>query len=120
VLSRTCPVCGTKNWSGAAQCINCERPLDTLHGLIGRLQEDTDSRLNRQQRESVELKALEEHAAERRLEQLRGIDQRREQFQAEAMVRRAARERQLMTVFFVVAGLVVITALAVIVMGWLH
>jgi uncharacterized membrane protein YvbJ len=120
VLSRTCPVCGTKNWGGAAQCAHCGRPLDTLHGLIGRLQEDTDTRLNRQQRESVGLKVLEEQAAERRLEQLRGVDQRREQSQAEAMVRRAARERQIMTVFFVVAGLVVVAALAVIVMGWLH
>ena len=119
-LSRTCPACHSKNWSGAAQCANCGRPLDTLHGLIGRLQEDTDDRLNRQQRESAELKALEEQAAERRLDQLRGIDQRREQAQAEAMARRATRERQIIAVFFVIVGLVAIGVLAVIVLGWLH
>jgi hypothetical protein len=119
-LSRTCPECYTKNWSGAAQCVSCGRPLDTLDGLIGRLQEDTDSRLHRQQRESVELKALEEQAAERRLEQLRGIDQHREQAQAEALAQRAAHEHQIMTVVFVIAGLVVIAALAVIALGWLH
>ncbi len=119
-LSRTCPECHTKNWSGAARCVSCGRPLDTFHGLIGRLQEDTGSRLNRQQRESVELKALEEQAAERRLEQLRGIDQRREHAQAEAMAQRAVRDRQIVTVVLVIAAVVVIAALAAIVLGWLH
>jgi hypothetical protein len=116
-LSRTCPVCRTRNWSGATQCVQCGRPLDTLHGLIGRLQEDTDSRLNRQQRESAGLKALEEQAAERRLEQLRGIDQRREQAQAEAMAQRAVRERQIIAAFFILAGLVVVGVVAVIALG---
>ena len=120
VLSHTCPACHTKNWSGAALCASCGRPLDTLDGLIGRLQEDTDTRLNRQRRESVELKALEEQAAERRLDQLRGIDQRREETQAEAMAQRAVRERQIITVVSVIAVVVVIAALAVIALVWLR
>jgi len=119
-LSRTCPVCRAKNWSGATQCAQCGQPLDTLHGLIGRLQEDTDGRLNRQQRESAGLKALEEQAAVRRLEQLRGIDQRREQAQAEAMARRAARERQIIAAFFIIMGLVIVGVVAVIALGLAH
>ncbi len=120
VLSRTCPECHTKNWSGAARCVSCGRPLDTLHGLIGRLQEDTDGRLNRQQRESAGLKAMEEQAADRRLDQLRGIDQRREQAQAEAMAQRAVRDRQIITVVLVIAVVVVIAAVAAIALGWVQ
>jgi hypothetical protein len=118
-LFRVCPDCRTKNWSGTTHCARCGRPLDTLDGLIGRLQEDTDGRLNRQQYEATGLKALEGQAAERRLEQLRSIDQRREQAQSEAMARRLVRERQIITTFVVIVGLVVIVALAVIVLGLL-
>ena len=116
-LFRLCPDCQTKVWSGTLKCPNCGRPLDTLDGLIGRLQEETDGRLYRQQRESAGLKALEEQAAERRLQQLRSIDQRREHAQDEAMARRSIRERQLITAFAVIAAVVVIAILAIIFIG---
>lgn len=114
-LVRVCPDCQTRNWGGAAKCAHCGRPLDTLDSLIGRLQEDTDSRLYRQQRESAGLKAFEDQAAQHRLEQLRAIDQRREQAQNEAMAHRVVRERRLTTAFVVIAAVVVIVIVAVIV-----
>lgn len=116
-LFRLCPDCQARSWSGASRCAHCGRPLDTLDGLIGRLQENTDTRLYRQQRESTGLKALEEQAAEHRLEQLRGIDQRREQAQTEAMARRSIRERQIITAFLVIAAVALVVGLVIIVMG---
>ena len=116
-LFRLCPDCQTKTWSGASRCASCGRPLDTLDGLIGRLQENTDTRLHRQQRESAGLKALEEQSAEHRLEHLRSIDQRREQAQNEAMARRSIRDRQIITAVIVIAAVVVIVVAAIIVVG---
>lgn len=112
-LYQVCPNCHTKNRSGATQCARCGEPLDVLlDGLISRLQESTDARLNRQRREASALKAAEEASAERRLEQLRAIDRRREQAQAEALARRAARERQLMLIMLVGAALLIIVIVA--------
>ena len=111
-LYHVCPNCKTKNWGGAAQCAQCGHALDTLDSLIGRLQENTDGRLNRQQREAHALKAAEEASAERRLEQLRAIDRRREQAQAEAMARRVANERRLMLFLLLGAGLLIVLIVA--------
>jgi hypothetical protein len=114
-LFRACPNCQTKNWRGAAECVRCGQPLDTLDGMVDRLRTDTPDRLRRQQQDAVVLKASEEAAANRNLEQLRDIDRRRERAHAEAMARRAAYEgRLLLWLLIGGGGLVVLVTAAII------
>ena len=116
-LSRVCPNCQARNWSGLSECAQCGRSLDTLDHLIGSLQEGTDSRLYRQQRESAGLKLQEEQAAERRLEQLRAIDERRLKAQNLAMAQRSTREQQITTVALIILGVIVIAAAAILILA---
>ena len=111
-LIRTCPDCQAVNWSGAEQCVNCGRALDTLDHLMNRLQEGTEGRLSRQQAESRSFKEEEEAAAQRRSAYFMEIEQRRQQELAEAK-RKADRERQIMQLFAI--GAVVVVALIMVV-----
>jgi hypothetical protein len=115
-LFRACPNCQTKNWRGAAECVRCGQSFDSMEGMVDRLRLDTSGRLNRQQQDAAAIKAAEEEAANRRLEQLRDVDRRREQAQAEAMARRAANESRLLMGLLIVGGLVVVLIIAAIIL----
>jgi serine/threonine-protein kinase len=103
-LIRTCPDCEAVNWSGAEQCANCGRALDTLDHLMGRLQEGTAGRLQRQQSESRYLKQEEEAAAQRRSAYFQELEQRRQQGLAEAK-RKADQQRQMLQ-YIAIGGIV--------------
>ena len=118
-LFRACPNCQTKNWRGATECVQCGEPLDTLDGMVDRLRTDTPDRLRRQQQDAVALKAAEEEAANRRLEQLRDVDRRREQALAEAMARQAINQSRLLRWLLIGGGVLVLLVIAAVIVSQL-
>jgi hypothetical protein len=105
-LFRTCPACQTRNWGGATACAQCGEALDTLAYMTSRLQKaDAGQRLTSQQRFARDIKAEEARAAERRTAHFRDMEDRRRKGVLEATARRAARERQVMTMLI---GLVLV------------
>ena len=114
-LFRTCPACNTKNWAGAAACVQCGEALDTLAYMTSRLQQaDTSQRLTSRSRSIKEVKAEEERASRIRTAQFEEMEKRRLRGLADARGQQSTRESQIMAIVFValiVFGLVIVVAL---------
>ncbi len=117
-LTRTCPDCGTKLWSGTERCGHCGRALDAVALASGRWGVDPANRLNEQTRAAAALKASELADGARRNAEFEAIEGRRQAFLAEARRRRDAQQRVMFTVLgigvigFIVFVVVILTAAA--------
>lgn len=104
-LIRTCQKCEHKNWIGAEYCANCGQPLDILEFVSQRHKQSVAERLDQARGTANALKAEEEAASQRRLQELWEIERRRQREVAEAAARQAARDRQ--TIQMIVVGVIV-------------
>ncbi|MBI3359534.1 MAG: zinc ribbon domain-containing protein [Chloroflexi bacterium] len=104
-LIRTCSACQHKNWIGAEYCANCGRPLDILEYVSSRYKQSVSERLAQAREMANVIKAEEEAASQRRMNELWEIERRRKMAEAEAAARQAARDRQ--TMQMIVAGVVI-------------
>jgi ribosomal protein L40E len=117
-LIRECPRCGADNPHGATHCQNCGRSLSVLETVVERVQMRTADRLDRQMRDAGDIKAQEEAASQRRLEEMWEREYERQQAIAEAQIEQKRQEMLLMRLAFAgVALFILILIVAVLVLG---
>ena len=100
-LKRVCRKCHTSNWAGDEYCLNCGTPMDILDVIANQSQMSTADRLHRQRLEARKLKAQEEAAAQKRMEELMAIEEKR---QAQLRERLAKQKQQERTILMAVGG----------------
>jgi ribosomal protein L40E len=117
-LIRECPRCGADNPHGATHCQNCGRSLSVLETVVERAQIRTADRLVRQMHEAGDIKAQEEAASQRRLEEMWEREYERQQTIAEAQAEQKRQEMLLMRLALIgVALFIVILIVVVLVLG---
>lgn len=110
-LWRKCPNCGTRNWTGAEACRDCQQPLDVTARTSARWGDSTANRLNAQAREAPAMKAHEAAGSQRRMADLEAIETRRQAGLRDAQKRRDAQQRvMLVAMSLLVMGFVVVVA----------
>lgn len=113
-LIRECPACGAGSPHDATHCQICGRPLSALEEIVERLQEKTAGRLERQMRESVDIKVQEEADSQRRLEEMWLQEHERQQAIATAKAEQQRQEQLLVRSVFILVILVILVILGVI------
>ena len=109
-LSRICPACRARNWTGDDLCRKCHQPLSLLDILPQTNARATASRLNEQMKEATRSKVAEARDSARRMKELEAIeDQRLASLQAYQQQKANRERRMLLTA--VVLALVVLMAL---------
>lgn len=71
MLERKCSHCGESNWSGAAECVECGRPLDLVDQVITRQTADFGRTLEERRAQAASIKAQTEASSRERLAALR-------------------------------------------------
>lgn len=103
-LVTVCPACRARNWSGLEACAECGQELDALTYLADRWIQGTDNARQARLQSIRQVKADEAAASERRMSQLMEVEAQRVADLNRALARRAARERQLLTILGVGLG----------------
>ena len=107
-----CPACRTPNWSGLEACTKCGGKLDALTYLADRWIQGTDSARQARLQSIRDVKAEEAAASERRMSQLMEVEAQRQADLNRALARRAARERQLLTMLGIGIGVFILLGAA--------
>lgn len=111
-LTRTCRRCKASNWSAEETCTQCGAAMDIFDLLS--LQHETTRRKAKEERE-VEIRALraqEEVAAVKRMEELREIEEQRRRFISQQLEVRRRQDNRLLLIAVTAIAVFVVLVLA--------
>ncbi|GMQ78546.1 MAG: hypothetical protein BMS9Abin02_1064 [Anaerolineae bacterium] len=97
ILMRSCPRCGRENWSGRLNCHYCGQSLDFFTTVAGRHSPTaTADRLQAQMQQAKTIRAIDDVASGKRMEELNLIEEVRKSQIREQENKRKQRDRQLL------------------------